>query len=409
MSRHDTLRDLSNAVVDVAKDIKILTAISWPQDSAERFLESWRRGSPIPPVREESPRADSRDAELFEIERRCDPGDPAARHIAATAHNYRLAISLISNAGTPEFHKTSRELYGGADGLLPGSTMCHREAAERLLESTALLAEATRLDEHDYCIPAYTVVADLEAEWKDFFDTPMEYVIDPSLASKAAASGKRVRIRGGTCFSKQDISQLSAHEIGVHALTARNGRAQPILNVLGLSAPRTTATQEGLATFAELVTGAIDLARLRRLAIRIRAIAMAEDGADFIQVFEHLVEVGETPAEAVHTAMRVFRGGDVSGRFVFTKDVVYLKGLFSVHTFLRKAIAEHRPELVTRLFCGRLSLGDLLALDDEFEDLITTPIRLPSWAANLPALAGFLAFSALVDRVNLDEVALEDH
>ena len=38
----------------------------------------------------------------------------------------------------------------------------------------------------------------------------------------------------------------------------------------GLGAPRTTRTQEGLATFAEIITGAIDISRLRRIALRVR-------------------------------------------------------------------------------------------------------------------------------------------
>ena len=100
----------------------------------------------------------------------------------------------------------------------------------------------------------------------------------------------------------------------VHTLTAINGRVQPVLTSLSLGSPRTTATQEGLATFAELITGAIDLARLRRLALRVRAIRLAEQSADFIELYRYLVESGEPSIEAVHTAMRVFRGGDPRGR-----------------------------------------------------------------------------------------------
>ena len=43
---------------------------------------------------------------------------------------------------------------------------------------------------------------------------------------------------------------------------------------MSLGSPRTTKTQEGLATFAELITSSIDLARLRRIALRIPAVHM---------------------------------------------------------------------------------------------------------------------------------------
>ena len=69
---------------------------------------------------------------------------------------------------------------------------------------------------------------------------------------------------------EMDIHQLIQHEGFVHMLTAINGRSQPNLGSLGLNAPRTTRSQEGLATFGELITRSIDLGRLRRIALRIQ-------------------------------------------------------------------------------------------------------------------------------------------
>ena len=407
MSRIDDLTELSASLVQVAKGIKVLTALSWQQNAADDFLASWERGDPKLPV-PGPPQAPSRLEEPLEvIAGKCDLQDPCGKFIADTAYSYRLAVQLIEHQGTPEFHRISTELYGGADGQLPGSTLHHREAAAKLLETTSALSSSIDPHEYDLCMTAHGVAHILEEEWKGFFETPMKIVIDPSLSSKAAASATSVRLRAGTCFSKQDAAQLSAHEIGVHSLTAQNGRSQPIMAVMGLGSPRTTATQEGLATFAELVTGSIDLARLRRLALRICAIGKAEDGADFIDVFKSLLDLGESPDEAVHTTMRIFRGGDVRGRYVFTKDVSYLKGLFAVHTYLRKAIAEHRPELVHRLFVGRVTLRDLFALEGEFGEVIESPRYLPTWATDLPCLAAFLAFSTLMNQVDLGKVEID--
>ncbi|MEM9072042.1 MAG: tyrosine/phenylalanine carboxypeptidase domain-containing protein [Myxococcota bacterium] len=405
----DEIEELSDALVTSARKVKVLSALSWPQSAADQFLDSWRKGAPeAPPPRENTPSTKRAQEALREVAARCDEAHPVGAYLAATATSYRRVAELIDHVRTPTFHAISREVYGGADGSLRGSSLCHRDAAEQLLAATDAMAETTKTSEGDYCLPAEVVARDLETRWAGFFAEPMRFVVDADLSAKAAASSRRVRLRSGTCFSEQDINQLSAHEIGVHSLTARNGRAQPKLRALSLGAPRTTATQEGIATFAELVTGAIDLARLRRIALRIRAIGLAEDGANFVELFTHLVEAGETPSEAVRSTMRIFRGGNVEGRYPFTKDVVYLKGLFAVHTFLRKAIADHRPELVERLFVGRLTLSDTLSLEDEFGSLINTPRYTPRWAAELPSLSAFLAFSVLVDQVDLASVNLED-
>ena len=138
-------------------------------------------------------------------------------------------------------------------------------------------------------------------------------VLDPKMASKAAAGPKRIRLRDETCFSRFDFGQLLQHEVLVHTLTALNGMEQPNLGSMGLGAPRTTATQEGLATFAELVTGAIDLSRLKRIALRILAVNMGLEGADFMEVFRFFLESGQEESESYHSTVRVFRGGDPRG------------------------------------------------------------------------------------------------
>src|SRR5690606_6561123 len=149
----------------------------------------------------------------------------------------------------------------------------------------------------------------------------------------------------------------------VHTATTLNGRVQPHIKSLGLGSPRTTGTQEGLATFAELITASMDLSRLRRLALRIKAVAIAGAGADFIEVFEFFLANGQSEDESFQSAARIFRGGNVRGGVYFTKDIVYLRGLFSVHTFLRKAIEARKIEYPSYLFVGRLTLGDVVHLE----------------------------------------------
>ena len=136
----------------------------------------------------------------------------------------------------------------------------------------------------------------------------MRVETDPDLIAKAAAGATRIRLRAATSFSSYDRDQLLNHEAFVHSLTALNGRAQPILKSLARSSPRITATQEGLAVFAELMSGAIDIARMKRISLRILGIDMALRGADFIEVFRFFLDAGQSEGDSFSSAQRVFRG-----------------------------------------------------------------------------------------------------
>jgi uncharacterized protein (TIGR02421 family) len=194
-----------------------------------------------------------------------------------------------------------------------------------------------------------------------------------------------------------------------HSATKLNGLRQPHLDVLGLGSPRTTRTQEGLATLSELMTGVMDLARLRRIALRVRAVSMALSGADFIEVFRMFVREGQSEEESAQSAARVFRGGDPRGGIAFTKDGTYIAGLLNVHTFLRVAIRDGRPELVPLLFSGRVTLGDVVVLAPLAETgVIAPPHYVPRWASDLRRLTASLSFSAFLDFVDISELSVDD-
>ncbi len=406
MSVDPELVELDRRLVATAKNIHILGSLAWPQQTIAEFLDGWARGEPklpSPPV----PRPpDESTLEALQAVAASERDDPWGRFLLETAQSYLGACDVILHAGTPRATEASIALYGLPSDPLPGCTMTHREAAEQLLEVTGSLVAVTRDEDNAYCIAPEVVAKEMRAAFADFFGAEAPRVeIDPELAAKAAASAKRIRLRAATCFSEDDIGQLVQHEALVHSATALNGRAQPHVTALSLSAPRTTATQEGLATLAELRSGVMDLARLRRLALRVVAIDLALGGADFVEVFRFFLDAGQSVEESAQSAARVFRGGDVHGRHVFTKDVVYLRGLFAVHTFCRRAIAEARPELVRRLFVGRLTLLDVLRFDPLFADGTIAPPRfVPPWAAKTRSLAAYLSFTGVLGRIELGAV-----
>ena len=283
------------------------------------------------------------------------------------------------------------------------------EAAEYFLEQSAQFGEASDLREADYCVPAEIVKRELEARLAEVFpEKTVEVVVDPNMASKAAAGATRIRLRGGTCFSEYDIQQLLQHEAFVHSLTALNGRAQPVIRSLGLGAPRTTGPQEGLATFAELVTGSIDIDRMQRIALRVVGIDKALSGANFIDVFEFFLNAGQTENDSFSSAMRIFRGAPLTGGAAFTKDLVYLHGLMEVHTFFRWALQHQRLELCRYFFAGRMTIADACGLAPMFkEGILAGPKYLPTWMTRTNGLAGYLAFSIFANRISIE--ALDEH
>jgi uncharacterized protein (TIGR02421 family) len=394
----------------LAKPIKILSTLGWDAQICEQFLADYQKGRPKLPVIT-YPQSDYQDLrrELVKIMKDADHLHPVGRYIFQTAWSYVVAARMLENVGKEDFHKFSQMLYGRPSDKV--NKISNLDLAEDFIRVTgefaAVMPENT---DAQHCILPSAVAAELKDKSNQFFGGPrISVVIDPHLASKAAAGSERVRIRGMTHFSRPEIDQLLEHEIYVHSATMMNGKGQPHLKSLGLGAPRTTATQEGLATFAEFITNTMDLGRLRRIALRIKATQIAMDGADFIEVFRYFLASGQSKTESFQSAARIFRGGDVHGKIVFTKDTVYLKGLLSVHTFLRKAIASSKILFPAHLFSGRMTLGDVQSLEPFFTNgYIVDAVYKPAWVAKRESLAAYLCYSAFTDRLNISEVQLAD-
>lgn len=318
---HDTCHELEHftsidaKLVDLAKEVRILSKLSWPNSVQQRFLDGWRRGAVrLPEVTYPRVSLADRIEPLRALKRNLDREHPVGRYLGDSIQSYITVCRLLENAGSPRMTAFSTELYGRPGDSLAGGRVHNIDAARHFLEIAAQYNNENMLSEGDYCLPAARIQAEMsERLGQVFTGHAIKVVVDPDMVSKAAAGATRIRLRDATCFSEFDLEQLLQHEAFVHSLTAINGRSQGHLKSMGLGAPRTTATQEGLATFAELVTGAIDISRLERIALRIIAIDMALDGGDFLDVFRFLVESGQTENESFNSAMRVFRGAPLTG------------------------------------------------------------------------------------------------
>jgi uncharacterized protein (TIGR02421 family) len=132
------------------------------------------------------------------------------------------------------------------------------------------------------------------------------------LSANALATASTISIRRDARFTDRDASQLLNHEAYIHVATSLNGKAQTDLPILAAGHPGTTRTQEGLAVFAEIISGSMELDRMRRLADRVFAIQMAVEGADFLEVYRYFLERIGDPNQAFENARRVFRGGVIT-------------------------------------------------------------------------------------------------
>lgn len=406
MAELDSLIALDKELVSTSRDIKVLSELAWEPELQIAFLANWQRGKPtLPAVRYKKVEYSQQMAQLESIADRAATIDhPLGKYLNDTAQSYFNVAHMISSIGTARMTELSISIYGRpGDRLTGGNGTTSLDAAKYFLTVGNEFYRSSSLRETDYCVTAHAVRDELESGLGAVFkDKEVRVVIDTHLASKAAAGATRIRLRDATCFSEYDAQQLLQHEAFVHSLTALNGRRQPIISAMSLGAPRTTATQEGLATFAELITGAIDIARLERIAMRIVATDMALGGADFIDVFRYFVEAGQPLNESYNSTMRIFRGAPLTGGHAFTKDAVYLRGMLEVHTFFRWAFKEQKLQLCEHFFAGRMTLNDVVRYEEFFLDgTLRTPNYLPPWMTRSTGLAGYLAFSVFANVIDL--------
>ncbi len=273
---------LDARLVEAVGGIRLLGLTSWPATVQAPFLDSVARGQPVLP-KVDYPRLDFSEERraLAAIAADCDDSHPLGHYVRQSAQSWDLAAQLLEGLGTAAVDTCSVQLFGAPEQPLPGNGPSTREAARHFIQIAAELDHELLAPEEQVPVSAIALQLQLQNDLDAFFESRIIQVqLDPELVSKAAAGPTRIRLRTSARFSAYDRAQLFHHEALVHSLTALNGREQPVLPSLALSSPRVTATQEGLATFAEQITGSIDIERLKRISLRTEAIAMAREGAD---------------------------------------------------------------------------------------------------------------------------------
>lgn len=404
-----SLLEINERAIKVIKTIKLLDEISWPKTVEAAFFKTLKQGKlKLPEFQYPKRSFQEKKESLLELLPLLSEEEPRHIFTAKTIKSYINALELMGNVGNENFQELSIQEYGHPRHLLFGSEYSHLKTAEHFLESF-----------HDYDHPyvkdegerysAYDLQKFLmEESIKTLKEHTPKIEVSKSLTSKVAAGRTKVRIRHDAQFCENDFRNLLVHEVLTHTLTGINGSLQESLPLLGFGAPRTTKTQEGLATFSEVINGTLDLDRLKRISLRVTAIDMALNGADLIDLFKFFKDKGQDEKESFLSASRILRGGYPKGGIVFTKDGVYLEGLIRVHSFFRWAFKTDNLELIHLLMVGRLDMNDVFLLKDSYkEGLIAPPRHLPEWYINNKLLAGKMAFSLILNDICLQNV--ENH
>lgn len=411
MSRSDEkVRDLlarvRQGLQGVAKRNRLLAFIAWPPEVEARFFASGGRELPRVSYSVDRDGIQARIALLNEIDRSIDGDDPVAEWLRATVRSYIDGNLLMLAVGTREFYTISRRLYGGARTRFPGDSVRNIDLADHLLERLRVHGwdescdpDVEPMTDHAFAEALRARVAARHPRMD------LEVVVDDQCTAKVVAGMSKVRVRRGAMFDPWELDSLWSHEVETHVLTARNGAAQELAPFLQSGGPRSTRTQEGLAIFAELYDHDLTIARMERLALRVKLVDMAEQGADFLDLYRFLLERGWEPREAFLDAQRICRGGRVEGGAPFTKDVCYLAGLLQVYTFLASMVRGGHRDETEMLVAGRIALEDVPALVElRQQGLLTRPKYLPQWLVRWRGLLPYFAFASFVSEVDLQPV-----
>lgn len=396
----DHIGALDSELVHIIQDFLLLTPLSWPKETMTRFLSANAKGNLILPS-VEYPKADYREkieALSAYLTKLGTSDDPAIAFLRATAESYQQAYHILQGIGTQAVSEYSREIYGSPGDRLTGYARSNIDIAHYFIRVVEDYHCA--LDAMPECYSAVQLKRLLEKRIQSAFGADaIALTVDSGISARATAGPNYVKLRKGARFTENDLEQLFHHEVMIHTLTYLNGRKQPVLKSLGYNAPRTAATQEGLAVYAEYIHSSIELDRLKRQALRIVAIEMAEKGADFIELFRFFQSHGQNAEESYYSAMRIFRGGVPDGGIIFYKDNVYLRGLIEVGSFLKRAMHQGVIHDIALLFCGKLTTEDVVLLKPMVNDgIIIDPAHMPQWAKRSGELAAHLAINDLTER-----------
>ena len=410
------IRELSDRLVAAQRPIRILDAVKWDDDIRQKFFAG--KCEQLPAVdqafysnKELAFNAEDKLSELLDIDldtkRLLGEYNPVGKIIRRMALEYADAVRMIQARGTKDFSRWSRDLYGSAHDVFYQGEPTMADFGEMIAGDLSAIAKSNQLLVDEKNIEAADAVKILQERLNKSFPHPTNQVtvkMNDGIVSDAAAGSDYIKLRADAKFSDRDLRLLEAHEGWVHVGTTMNGLAQPYCTFLSKGPPSSTITQEGLAIFVENLSFRSYPDRVLRVSNRVRAVAMAEDGANFLEVYKFYTEQGISGEDSYASTVRVFRGSTPDGQ-PFTKDISYVKGFVLIYNYIQLAVKRGLLDRLPLLFCGKTTLADLKTLSQLVDEgIVTAPTMLPPNIADLHGLSAWMCYSGFLRQLNLKSI-----
>jgi len=418
VNKHNIIRELSDRLVKAQKPIRILNDVKWDHSIKHAFFHS--KFKKLPEVNRDyylkqalpyNPEEKSEEFYLIERDIRKELGQfsNVGGLMRRMCREYRGVIRMIQARGTPQFSIISQELFGSSEDAFYAGAPTLNDLA--LLISETVRAIDVRHKEkiaEEKIYSAEDAVALLNERLRNYFGDEghvARVTLSDDIFADAAAGAEAIRIRSGATFSERQLRVLEVHEGWVHLGTTLNGIVQPTCTFLSKGTPSSTITQEGLAIITEIFTFSSYPGRVQRLTDRITVIHMAEQGANFIDVFNYYREQGENEEEAYARTVRVFRGSVPDGG-PLTKDLAYSKGFVLIYNFIRLAIQKGLESYIPLLFVGKTTLEDIHVISDLVkEGIVIPPTYIPPQFKDMAALSSWMSYSLFLNQLSLQQMA----
>jgi uncharacterized protein (TIGR02421 family) len=408
------VKTLSDRIVAAQQPIRILEAVKWDDSIKQEFFASHCKKPPSVTAEYYANRPLGFDPvekkqEFHEIERdlarKLGQLNPLSVIMRRMCREYKDVVNMLKTRGTPTFANISQELYGSSEDVFHVGDPSIAALGSMMEETLSQLIQLDFLAEEPKTINANDAVAILNERIQAVFpDEGLRAMISDGIVADAAAGTDYVKLRADALFNMRDLRMLEVHEVWVHLGTTLNGLEQPYCTFLGKGPPSATVTQEGLAVLMEILTLSSTPSRLVRLIDRVRAITLAEQGADFMDIFAFFSDKGRNQEDSYLLSSRVFRGSSADG-MPFTKDLTYIKGFVLTYNFIRLAVHKGKPDRIPLLFCGKTMIEDMKVLVDLVEEgTVVAPRFLPPPFQDLMGLSAWMSFSRFMTSLNFRQL-----
>ena len=415
----ETVKQLSDRIVEAQRPLRILDAIKWDDQVEEDFFAN--KAEALPKVDSDyyasrplsfDTRAKKREFEKIEtdITKQLGRLSPVGDILRRMCREYSDVVDMLANRGKPTFARLSRQLYGSTDEAFHAGEPTLADFGESMTKTLDRIhqqAEIGAPDEQKFS--SEEAVEILSGRLAKSFTQchscdSIRVILDDGIVADAAAGSDYIKLRKDAKFTDRELRLLEVHEGWVHVGTTLNGASQPWCTFLSKGPPSATVTQEGLAVLMEVLAFVSNPSRLRRLTNRIQAVHLAEGGADFLDVYKFYLGQGLPERQAYQFSMRVFRGSLPDGK-PFTKDISYTKGFILIYNFLRFAVKHGRLDTLPILFCGKTVLEDVRVLGHLLDEgLVVPPKFKPPQFADVQALSAWMAYSDFLSGFNSDRL-----